>query len=701
MSKLTTIRPAQMAFTSLLPANNKLRPEDTAAHDWYRFVLSFPPHLVRSYLAQFDLPRHARLLDGFCGTGTTLVECKKQGIESVGIEANPFACFATQVKVDWDVDPEDLLAHAKKIEDHARAEQSKNSRALRTLTDDAYQLLLDNSISPLPLHKTLVLLDAIEGNRDERFKKYERLAVAKSLITGISNLNFGPEVGVGAIKDDADVVGIWQSVISDMAEDLTRLKRLKSGKAIILEADARHLLNVIEPNSIDAVITSPPYPNEKDYTRTTRLESVLLGFLHNKSELRGLKQSLIRSNTRNVYSIDCDDLLVTENEKVQNLAESIEARRIELGKTSGFERLYARVTKLYFGGMARHLCQLRGALRRGARLAYIVGDQASYLRVMIRTGTLLAEIAESLGFEVIGIDLFRTRLATATKEQLREEVVVLRWAGWQKRLYIGGTVTGNAYSQIIESIFIEKYTEGAREIDFERKDISSHASKLHLEIPKNLGDVVYSFRYRRDLPDTIMREAPKGETWIIRGLGKGKYRFALVPLAPIFPNEQMAVTKVPDATPQIILRYALNDEQALLAIIRHSRLIDIFTQTACYSLQNHLRTTVEKIGQIETDEVYIGVDRRGVQYVFPIQAKGGRDKIGIVQVEQDMAMCEEKFPNLICRPIAAQFMAGGVIALFAFEQSKGELPKIELEKHYKLVPSEELSEEDLQSYGLR
>jgi hypothetical protein len=87
------------------------------------------------------------------------------------------------------------------------------------------------------------------------------------------------------------------------------------------------------------------------------------------------------------------------------------------------------VTKLYFGGMARHLAQLRRVLCPGARLAYVVGDQASYLRVMIRTGQLLADIAESLGYEVVGLDLFRTRLATATKEQLREEVVVLRWPG--------------------------------------------------------------------------------------------------------------------------------------------------------------------------------------------------------------------------------------------------------------------------------
>jgi len=100
---------------------------------------------------------------------------------------------------------------------------------------------------------------------------------------------------------------------------------------------------------------------------------------------------------------------------------------VELGKTSGFERLYARLTKLYFGGMARHLASLRRVLRPGAQLAYVVGDQASYLRVMIRTGQILARIAEGLGFEYRGTDLFRTRLATATKENLREEVVLLRW----------------------------------------------------------------------------------------------------------------------------------------------------------------------------------------------------------------------------------------------------------------------------------
>ena len=146
-------------------------------------------------------------------------------------------------------------------------------------------------------------------------------------------------------------------------------------------------------------------------------------------ELRHNKKRLLRSNTRGVYKLDTDDKWVANNLEIQELAERIEDRRIELGKTSGFEKLYARVTRLYFGGMARHLSELRTVLKPGAKLAYVVGDQASYLRVLIRTGQLLAQIAEELGYEVERIDLFRTRFATATKAELREEVLVLRWPG--------------------------------------------------------------------------------------------------------------------------------------------------------------------------------------------------------------------------------------------------------------------------------
>ena len=376
--------------------------------------------------------------------------------------------------------------------------------------------------------------------------------------------------------------------------------------------------------------------------------------------------------------------------------------------------------------MLRHLIDLRPLLRPGAQLAYVVGDQASYLRVMIRTGQLLADLAKSVGYEVVGIDLFRTRLATATKEQLREEVVILRWpefsrtptiVGWPQQPNFSPMVMkdeppqtsmkaktlsrpskkANRYSAIIERIFLSKYEKGMREVPFEREEIEKVAARLKIKLPKNLGDLVYSFRYRTLLPDTITSLAGDREVWIIRPTGRGKYCFALVRDTPILPNEHMAVTKVPDATPGIVAKYALSDEQALLARVRYNRLVDIFSGVTCYSLQNHLRTAVPGMGQVETDEIYIGVDKKGAHYVFPIQAKGGKDKLSVVQIEQDLAVCAAKFPLLVCRPVAAQFMDEGVIALFELETGENGIT-ISSEKHYRLVAPKEVTDADLQTY---
>jgi len=291
------------------------------------------------------------------------------------------------------------------------------------------RLLVKNSISPLPLHKTLLLLDILDQYHRDSFYSHERLALAAALVSRIGNLHFGPEVGVRRIQKDARVIGPWLDRIRMISNDVSALREQAGTEALVHLGDARELERYLEPSSIDVVITSPPYPNEKDYTRTTRLESVLLGFCRDKQDLRSLKQGLVRSNTRSVYKADADDMLVSGHEGIQEIAQRIEARRVEQGKTSGFERQYARVTKLYFGGMVRHLASLRAVLRPGARLAYVVGDQASYLRVMIRTGRILGELAQSLGYELSGIDLFRTRIATASREYLREEVVRLRWLG--------------------------------------------------------------------------------------------------------------------------------------------------------------------------------------------------------------------------------------------------------------------------------
>lgn len=257
----------------------------------------------------------------------------------------------------------------------------------------------------------------------------------------------------------------------------------------------------------------------------------------------------------------------------------------------------------------------------------------------------------------------------------------------------------NRYRRIIEHIFFARYTPGASELVFERQEIEAAGRQFLIKLPKNLGDVVYSFRYRNSMPQSIREKASPGSVWIIRGAGRARYCFVELAESAAFihPTEGFAETKVPDATPGIIAKYALSDEQALLAKLRYNRLIDIFTGVACYSLQNHLRTTVPDIGQIETDEIYVGVDRKGAHYVIPVQAKRRNDVLSIVQIEQDFGLCEKKFPRLVCRPIAAQFKGEDLIVLIDFEINAGRIARVS-EKHYRLVPHAEITPEDLESY---
>jgi hypothetical protein len=348
------------------------------------------------------------------------------------------------VKTQWEVDASALERSALEVASRASAQMgpvaaigietgdpiAQERRSLYGLLDlevEERKLILDHSISDLPLHRALVLkaeiMSAPQAHRDHLL-----LALAWTLVTKAGNVRFGPEVGVTAPKWDVDVVGEWLAQVRRMAHDLSEVARLRHVPSALIHSDSRDVSGLAD-GSISAVFTSPPYPNEKDYTRTTRLESVILGLIRNREELRALKQGLLRSNTRNIYKADTDDDHVRDIPEIQRIAEAIEARRIEMGKNSGFERLYHRVATNYFGGMARHLESLKPKLAKEAVLGYVVGDQASYLQIHIKTGELLAQIAASQGYVVERIDLFRTRQATATRQQLREEVVVLRWPG--------------------------------------------------------------------------------------------------------------------------------------------------------------------------------------------------------------------------------------------------------------------------------
>ena len=132
------------------------------------------------------------------------------------------------------------------------------------------------------------------------------------------------------------------------------------------------------------------------------------------------------------------------------------------------------------------------------------------------------------------------------------------------------------YGRILESLFFSLYEEGTREMPFDVEDLARVARELGLDRPRNIPDIPYSMRYRGQATELILATEPEGESWIIRGRGRGRYAFVLVPRLDIVPNALLSESKVPDATPGIVAKYALGDEQALLARLRYNRLVDIF-----------------------------------------------------------------------------------------------------------------------------
>lgn len=170
------------------------------------------------------------------------------------------------------------------------------------------------------------------------------------------------------------------------------------------------------------------------------------------------------------------------------------------------------------------------------------------------------------------------------------------------------------------------------------------------------------------------------------------------PAIRIRPNVAMLPIKVPNATPEILLENAFDDEQALLAKVRYNRLIDLFLGITTHSLQNHLRITVKGLGQIDIDELYIGLDRRGQQIIVPVQARVGKDRQSVEQTQQGIAFCTERYPELTCRPVSVHALSGDRIALFELTLSDSEIRIVD-QKHYTLVQASEITSEDLRRYG--
>lgn len=223
------------------------------------------------------------------------------------------------------------------------------------------------------------------------------------------------------------------------------------------------------------------------------------------------------------------------------------------------------------------------------------------------------------------------------------------------------------YDKIITALFFSKYKEGAAELDFTKDELVSIARESGITL-RNPPDVVYTYRSRANLPHSILEKG----NWVIFPKGKGRFSFLKSKRKPFVDiQEGLLPIEIPNALPEIVEKYLSEDEQALLSSVRYNRLIDIFTEITCFHLQSHIRTTIQDEGQIEVDDLYVGIDTDGKEYILPLEAKSpeDRDKLGWIQVSNLVKFARQYFPGLKCRPIAAKPIENGGVYLIEFDDN--------------------------------
>jgi len=420
-----SVKPQVPFVDSLAFLNNKRR----IVHRWSDFLEDFPPSLVWSVFERFlkcaTAARAAVVLDPFCGSGTTLVTAKLLGHEGIGLDANPVAAFISEVKTSWDIPPKDFRAEANAIL-NALSSASELLDAVRVSTE-AFSLMdkmeLNQWLKPSVQNEVAFVSEAVkEEVEDERIRRLLLLALVESA-RAASNVSFCPGTSFYPFRKRPSFAEAFKRKCSQIYEDLLILSRLNGfGNTKIFTGDARKLTEYIE-EEVDFILTSPPYPNDLEYTRQTRLDLYLLGFVKSMKDVAAIKKRMVCGSTKLIYKDARGNAKFVEKyESVQHIFERL--KEAFSGKNWGWD--YPRMVKEYFGDIFVVLRETKKVLKEHGIAVFVVGDQ-TYKQILIPVGAIMSEIAEDLGYETKR-ETFRVRRSTLHNIPLKEEIVILKIA---------------------------------------------------------------------------------------------------------------------------------------------------------------------------------------------------------------------------------------------------------------------------------
>lgn len=413
-------------------------------HNWYHFVLGYTPEFPDYIIKKEGISGEDTVLDPFMGAGTTLICCKRKGIPSAGVDANDYFVDVSKAKTNWGINTNLLRAERDKLFSniYRRFEsvdfETTGDEQLRLIpkesmmTASQYDLgnrpsmLSDRYISTRPFVKAHIIKESIrEQTKSQPVKELFNLAIAATLIP-VSNIKYGPGFGVTVPKSDADVLSIFRAKIDRIIADLDDIPRdIQNTTSQVRLGDSRELSNYYADNTFNYIITSPPYPGDHEYTKHTRLELIFMEYAHDLLSLRKIKKRMLRGSTTNIYKNDSDGKYVDEFSSIRKITKEIEGRLKEDGATSGFEKLYTKLIREYFGGMYRAFSEALTVLREDGKFILLVSDSHAFKMVHISTASILAEMGLAVGYRDYTIELWQDKISTSHKYHMRENILTL------------------------------------------------------------------------------------------------------------------------------------------------------------------------------------------------------------------------------------------------------------------------------------
>ncbi len=375
-------------------------------HRWFRYSAGFSAAWVEKVITELE-PQ--TILDPFAGSGTVCVAADKLGINSYGIEAHPFVYRLAQGKLAWMVHIHEFLAAVTEIKRFAASLQQKLPEKIPVLLSKCYT------------NEALVDLLKI---------RQAYLEIAPSLSEELQSLIF---LAICAILRPSSYVGTaqWQYILPNkrkaktcepfdalekqvamMQEDMYQMQFItRSSQATLIKEDARNLKSIPD-NSIDLVITSPPYANNYDYADATRLEMTFWGEVNSWSDLHEtVRKFLIRSNSQHVSkervsleTLMAESIIDPIRDELLPICQEMERIR---GTKSG-NKAYHTMIAAYFTDMGFVFKALRRVAKSDAKICFVIGDSAPY-GVYVPVEQWLAKLAISAGFNSWHFEQIRER----------------------------------------------------------------------------------------------------------------------------------------------------------------------------------------------------------------------------------------------------------------------------------------------------